>query len=51
MIYLKYPHCERRPDFDLDSVCSYPEYVSITITPPVLITDDPGVVKDPWAVR
>jgi hypothetical protein len=51
VIYLKYPHCERQPSFNLDSVCSYPEYVSITITPPVLITDDPGVVKDPWAVR
>ena len=50
VIYVRYPNCEQR-GFDLDSVCSYPEYASITITPPVLITANPQVVQDPWAVR
>jgi hypothetical protein len=49
VIFLRYPDCPS--NFTLDSVCNYPEYVSVSVSTPVYIISEPGVTLSPWDVR
>lgn len=53
VLYMRYPSCpdSYRGQPGYDSVCMYPEYVSVTVTPPTSVVGQHGVVMDPWSVR